>query len=99
MNSAYILTTYLFKINSTFITIYVIIMYIRDSIETSPREALPENKIQLKPTRAVPFIYTVCLISPRPQENSVIWQNSEKYEERKVVANLAFPISSVRIFA
>jgi hypothetical protein len=36
--------------------------------------------------------YTVCPISARPQENSVIWQNMKICKEGKDVANHAFQI-------
>jgi hypothetical protein len=32
------------------------------------------------------------------KDKSVIWQNTEKYKERKVVTNHLFPISAVGIF-
>lgn len=34
--------------------------------------------------------YTSCSISPGPQESSVIWQNTEKYNEGKVVVKDMF---------
>jgi hypothetical protein len=42
--------------------------------------------------------YTEFPIRPGPQENSVIWQNTEKYNEGKFVSDFLFPISSVGIF-
>jgi hypothetical protein len=42
------------------------------------------------------MIYTECCISPGPYKNSVIWPNTEKYKEGKVVANYMF--SNVGMF-
>jgi hypothetical protein len=38
--------------------------------------------------------HTECSVSPGSYGNSVVWQNTEKYEEGKFVANDVFPISS-----
>jgi hypothetical protein len=42
------------------------------------------------------LFYTECPISPRPRENSVMWQNTEQFKKGKVV-NYVFPISGVGI--
>jgi hypothetical protein len=43
-------------------------------------------------------VYTECLISSKSLDKSVIWQNTEKCKEWKVVQNHMFTVSGVEFF-
>jgi hypothetical protein len=66
-----------------------------------------QNVLQPTPIKASGYLHesadvclanTVCPINSESQENSAIWQNTERYKEGKAVANHEFPFSSFGFF-